>query len=147
MHGRSGDDQRPGLDEFAPAGLHDRPRLAGPAANFDTCPGKAEQSLYRPEVADLDGPRQSLGANAGATRANDFPRQADECGQVNGGHARSRTDLDGTERDAGTYGLEGPSRVPDEMLDREFSQQLADNTAGIATWLNVLELVRGADLT
>jgi hypothetical protein len=56
VHGRSGDDQRPGLDEFAPAGLHDRPRLAGPAANFDTCPGKVEQSLYRPEVADQDQP-------------------------------------------------------------------------------------------
>jgi hypothetical protein len=28
----------------------------GPAANFDTCPGKVEQSLDRPEVADQDQP-------------------------------------------------------------------------------------------
>jgi len=46
----------------------------------------------------------SLGAELGATRANDFPRQADECGQAAGDHARSWTDLDGAERGTGNYG-------------------------------------------
>jgi hypothetical protein len=47
-----------------------------------------------------------LGANLGATRANNFPRQADEHGQAAGDHARSRTGPDVAERDAGIYGSE-----------------------------------------
>jgi hypothetical protein len=48
---------------------------------------------------------RSVGANMGATRANDFPHQADKHGQVAGNHPRSRTDLDDAERDAGNYGI------------------------------------------
>jgi hypothetical protein len=40
----------------------------------------------------------------GATRANDFCRQSDECGQAGGGHASSRTDPDTPERLTGIYG-------------------------------------------
>jgi hypothetical protein len=47
------------------------------------------------------------GANVGATRANDFTRQADESEQAAGDCARSRTDPDEAERDAGIYGSEG----------------------------------------
>jgi hypothetical protein len=37
---------------------------------------------------------RSLGANVGATRANDFPRQANGCGQAAGDDASWRTDPD-----------------------------------------------------
>jgi hypothetical protein len=47
---------------------------------------------------------RSPGANLGATRVNDFPRQADGCGQANGDHASSRTDPDHYERLTGIYG-------------------------------------------
>jgi len=53
---------------------------------------------------------QSLGANLGATRANDFLREADECGQAAGDHARWRTDPNEAERDTGNYGSEGRSQ-------------------------------------
>jgi hypothetical protein len=49
----------------------------------------------------------SLGANLGATRANDFPRQANGYGQAGGDLASSRTDPDDAERLTGIYGLEG----------------------------------------
>jgi hypothetical protein len=52
----------------------------------------------------------SLGAMSGATRANDFPRQADGSGQADGDHASSRTDPDNAERQTGIYGSEGPWR-------------------------------------
>ena len=48
-----------------------------------------------------------LGANLGATRANDFPRRADEYGQAAGVIARSRTGPDDAERLTGIYGSEG----------------------------------------
>lgn len=54
-----------------------------------------------------------MGANLGATRPDDFSRPADECGQVVGDHARSRTDPDDAERDTGTYRSE-QGRVPSE---------------------------------
>jgi hypothetical protein len=38
-------------------------------------------------------------------------------------------------------------RVPDGAVAREVSRPLADNTAGIATWLDARELSRGGDLT
>ena len=43
----------------------------------------------------------------GATRANDFPRQAHESGQAGGDHASLRTDPDDAERDTGIYGSQG----------------------------------------
>lgn len=43
----------------------------------------------------------------GATRANDFLRQANEYGQTDGDHASSRTDPDDAERLTGIYGSEG----------------------------------------
>ena len=46
-----------------------------------------------------------MGANLGATRANDFPRQANGFGQPDGDHASSRANPDGTERQAGIYGI------------------------------------------
>jgi hypothetical protein len=49
----------------------------------------------------------SLGAMSGATRANDFPRQADGSGQADGDHASSRTDPDNAERQTGIYGSQG----------------------------------------
>jgi hypothetical protein len=49
-----------------------------------------------------------MGANVGATRVNDFSRPADGYGQLGGDHARSRTDPDDAERDAGNYGLDVP---------------------------------------
>ena len=68
---------------------------------------------------------RSQGASLKATRANDFPRQADKCGQASGNLPRSRTDLDDAERHAGIYGSEGwgsnlseraPSPAPGESL-------------------------------
>jgi hypothetical protein len=56
----------------------------------------------------------STGANVGATRANDFPRQANECGQASGDHASSRTHPDDAERHAGIYGSESWSSSPSE---------------------------------
>ena len=50
---------------------------------------------------------RSLGASVGAIRANDFPRQANGCGQADGDHASSRTDPDNAERLTGIYGSEG----------------------------------------
>jgi hypothetical protein len=38
-------------------------------------------------------------------------------------------------------------RVPDGAVAREVSRPLADNTAGIATWLDAREPSRGGDLT
>ncbi|SRR6266536_880718 len=49
---------------------------------------------------------RSLGANLGATRANDFPRQANGCGQAGADHASSRTGPDDAERLTGIYGSE-----------------------------------------
>jgi hypothetical protein len=49
----------------------------------------------------------SLGANLGAIRANDFPRQADGSGQTDADHASARTDPDGPERLTGIYGSDG----------------------------------------
>jgi hypothetical protein len=43
----------------------------------------------------------------GATRANDFPRRADDSGRAACDHARSRADPDDAERDTGIYGSEG----------------------------------------
>ena len=40
----------------------------------------------------------------GATRANDFTRQAHESGQAGDDHASLRTDPDDAERDTGIYG-------------------------------------------
>jgi len=48
-----------------------------------------------------------LGANVGATRANDFPRLADRYGQASDDHVSSRTGPDDVERLTGIYGLEG----------------------------------------
>jgi hypothetical protein len=48
-----------------------------------------------------------MGANVGATRANDLPRQADDSGQAADNLASSRTDPDDAERDTGNYGSEG----------------------------------------
>ncbi len=53
-----------------------------------------------PEVMRM----RSLGANVGATRANNFPRQADGYGQADGGHPSSRAGPDDTERLTGIYG-------------------------------------------
>ena len=47
------------------------------------------------------------GANVGAIRTNDFPRQANESGRAGGDHASLRTDPDDAERDTGIYGSEG----------------------------------------
>jgi hypothetical protein len=43
----------------------------------------------------------------GATRANDFPRQANQSGQSVGDHASSRTDPNDVERQTGIYELDG----------------------------------------
>jgi hypothetical protein len=43
----------------------------------------------------------------GATRANDFPRQANQSGQAVGDHASLRTHPDDAERLTGIYGSEG----------------------------------------
>jgi hypothetical protein len=43
----------------------------------------------------------------GAIGANDFPRQANEYGQADSDHARSRTDPDNAERLTSMYGLDG----------------------------------------
>ena len=48
---------------------------------------------------------RSLGANVGATRANDLARHANESGQASGDHASSRTDPNDAERLTGIYGL------------------------------------------
>ncbi len=50
---------------------------------------------------------RSLGASLGATRANNFPRQADESEQAAGDQASWRTGSDNLERLTGIYGLEG----------------------------------------
>jgi hypothetical protein len=50
---------------------------------------------------------RSLGANLGATEANDFPGQADGYEQATGGYPSSRIDPDDAERLTGIYGLEG----------------------------------------
>lgn len=42
----------------------------------------------------------------GATRANDFPAEANGYGQAADNHARSRTDPDSDERRTGIYGTE-----------------------------------------
>ena len=44
------------------------------------------------------------GTNLGATRANDFPRQANGPGQTTSDHASLRTDPDSTERQTGIHG-------------------------------------------
>src|SRR5215470_11180743 len=46
---------------------------------------------------------RSLGANVGAIRANDFPRQANGYGQATDDHPSSWTDLDDAERLTGIY--------------------------------------------
>jgi len=51
--------------------------------------------------------RRSLGANVGATRANNIPRQADRYGQPGRDHPSARTDPDDAERLTGIYGSEG----------------------------------------
>jgi hypothetical protein len=61
---------------------------------------------------------RSLGANVGATRANEFPRKADGPGQTRGDHASSRTDPENAERLTGIYGsdckrLVGPNLAVD----------------------------------
>ena len=50
---------------------------------------------------------RSLGANLRATRANDFPRQADESEQAAGDQASWRTGSDNLERLTGIYGSDG----------------------------------------
>ncbi len=55
-----------------------------------------------------------MGAKVGATRANDFPRRADEHGQAADQHPRSRIDLDAAEREAGNYGSAGWRFEPSE---------------------------------
>jgi hypothetical protein len=55
-----------------------------------------------------------VGANVGATRANDFPRRANEHGQAADQHPRSRTGLDDAEHEAGNYGSEGWRFEPSE---------------------------------
>ena len=50
---------------------------------------------------------RSLGANVGATRANDFPRQADDYGQAADNLASSRTDPNDDERDTGNLHFSG----------------------------------------
>jgi len=44
------------------------------------------------------------GSPTGATRPDDFPRQANGCGQASGAHASSRTGPDHAERLTGIYG-------------------------------------------
>jgi hypothetical protein len=67
-------------------------------------------------------------------------------------HDRQHTDLAGTAakhpaaplvRDEGAHAR----RVPDGTVTGEVSRPLADNTAGIATWLDARESSRGGDLT
>ena len=48
----------------------------------------------------------------GATRAYDFPRQADGYGQAGGDHASLRTDPDDDERLTGIYGTDGQQERP-----------------------------------
>jgi hypothetical protein len=47
------------------------------------------------------------GTSVGAVRANDFPRQANGCGQASCDHAGSRPDSDNAERHTGIYDSEG----------------------------------------
>jgi hypothetical protein len=58
----------------------------------------------RPGMAST---RLAPGANLGATRANDFPRQANGCGQAGSHDPSPRTDPDDPERRTGIYGSEG----------------------------------------
>jgi hypothetical protein len=48
-----------------------------------------------------------MGANMGATRANDLPRQADDYGHAYDNLASSRTDPNDAERDTRIYGSDG----------------------------------------
>ena len=48
-----------------------------------------------------------MGANVGATRANDLPRRADDYGHAADNLASSRTDPNDAERDTGNYGSQG----------------------------------------
>jgi hypothetical protein len=57
---------------------------------------------------------RSLGANLGATRANNFPRQADESEQAAGDQASWRTGSDNLERLTGIYRSEGRVRTGSE---------------------------------
>jgi hypothetical protein len=50
---------------------------------------------------------RSLGANVGATRANNFLHQANGYGRARGHHPSPRTELDSSERLTGIYGSEG----------------------------------------
>jgi hypothetical protein len=52
------------------------------------------------------------GADVGAIRTNDFPRQANESGRAGGDHASLRTDPDDAERDTGICGQKAGVRVP-----------------------------------
>jgi hypothetical protein len=47
---------------------------------------------------------RSLGANVGATRANNFPRQANGYAQADGDHPSLRANPDNSERLTGIYG-------------------------------------------
>ena len=59
----------------------------------------------------------------------------------------AQTATDGPGQCAHSYGLEGRARhVPDEVVDRGLSRPLADNTEGVATWLDAREPCRGGDL-
>ena len=62
--------------------------------------------------------------------------------RVQGGSAPNSLD-----RRSGLRSRERARRVPDEVVDRELSRPLPDNTAGIATWLDAREPGRGGDLT
>jgi hypothetical protein len=61
---------------------------------------------------------RSLGANLGATRADDFSRHTDACGRACGHHPSPRTDPDDAERRTGIYGSDGWVRVPQSVWAR-----------------------------
>jgi hypothetical protein len=61
-------------------------------------------ALWTPHKDNLAG-MNAPGANVGATRANDFPRQANRYGQADGDLPSMRTDPDKAERLTGIYGL------------------------------------------
>lgn len=89
--------------------------LLGPLQGCDAA-HKAHSAMEKDSIGTLIRKR-ALGAQLGATRANDFPCQADGYGQAGADHARSRIDLDDPERRTGIYGSVPPAgalRLQDE---------------------------------
>jgi hypothetical protein len=68
---------------------------------------------------------RSLGAILGAIRPNDFPRQANEYGQVGGDHASSRTDPNDGERP------DRYLRIPLILRPLPLTTRVADSTAQV----------------